>query len=193
MNFFIILASIFLLIGCKDNDSSDNDSSLYEPVFIPRVSYSRSSEGLSGVWDSPCALSKEIPGFETAKSTYVISRNNDTIKKIFRLYKGTACQGEKTTLTFVMSCDDNGTKIVESGVVVRKIHCSKDRFWRESESEELVKFDKKIDFKIILYQSETDSLNSNINIDSSVYPSTINWEFPYYRRIIPAPIDLGSM
>jgi len=190
----LILIFSLLLTSCGgDTDSTATDPALDEPVFIPMVSYDINSSGLSGVWESGCVLFGDLDEFKAAKLIYVISRNNKTIKNIISYYKRPECQGENTTLTFVMSCENRGTKIVGSGLIVEKNHCTKDRFWRESKKEGLVKLDKKIDFKIILYQSGANILYSNTNIDSSKYPNNIEWGLPYTRRILPIGMDIGIL
>ena len=138
MNGLILILIFSLLLTSCGGDNDSSDPVLNEPVLIPMVGYDTNSTGLSGVWKSACVLSEDLAGFKTAKIIYVISQNSKTIKNIFSFYKESECQGENTTLTFVMSCENRGTKMVESGIMVEKNHCTKDRLWRESKKEGLV-------------------------------------------------------
>ncbi|MBL1259080.1 MAG: hypothetical protein COB33_000965 [Thiotrichaceae bacterium] len=196
MNIFIKLAIIiFALTGCKNNDSPNTGKSLIidKPVIIPMVSYNRETSGLSGVWNSVCAMSHEIDGFQSANATYVISENHSIIKYIIRLFRTAECSGRKTTLTFVMSCKKIGESILESGITAQKVQCKKDRFWRETEQDGLLELDKTVDFKIVLFQQRENILYSGFSIDEPTYPNKIEWGLPYERRILPIGIDIGIL
>jgi len=189
---FIIAIIIFLLTGCK-NKSSDEDNApvMDKPIIIPMVGYNVEPGGLSGVWNSICVRSSDFNGFQSAKATYVISNDHSAIKNIVIFFRGEECAGGKTTLTFVMRCDNIGTMVVASGVTAQKISCTQNRFWREPEQEGLIELDKEASFKMIFYQQDDYSLYSNLTIDLPAYPNALDWNFPYERRVIP--IDLGRL
>jgi hypothetical protein len=160
-------------------------------VIIPMVSVDNNSTGLSGVWSSRCVSLQDASGFESVQLVYGISKNHKVMKNILRYYRKAGCQGEKTTLTFVKSCSSGGTKVISSGLVAEKLHCTSDKFWRESEKEDLVRLNRNTDFKMVLFQSEVNTLYLNLNVDGSSYPADVDWSLSFSRRL--PPLNVGTL